>query len=90
MISISAPADAANVFYYRLRRAVGLDTLLQVPRVTSFGPAAFRLDLGSAAVGVTVIQILLARTRPSFATIWLPFVDVVQLRGSCGRRVLRP
>jgi hypothetical protein len=28
----------------------------------------------------TFIQILLARTRPSFATTWLPFVDVVQLR----------
>ena len=40
-------------------------------------------DASDRAAGVTLIQIFLARTRPLFATILLPFVDAVQLRVFC-------
>jgi hypothetical protein len=47
-------------------------------------------DASDRTVGITLIQILLVRTRPSFATIWLPFVDVYQLRVFCCWPLLRP
>jgi hypothetical protein len=73
----------------RNHESLSFQQALSTPQPSKFINAG-STDASERTGGITLIQTLLVRTRPPFATIWLLFVDVVQLRAFCRWRLLRP